>query len=178
MPVNMVQVSFLLGTHLSWAALLLKYSNDKLKYPSVETRGVWKPLTFEIDIFGQIHPKPVSDTQSQNHTESENTSAYPLQGAARSTMLPASSQENICCQMERETLSTSATGPKSGGNDDPEISQVDFSSCQRLDWTDNTKDWQKYVNRKGFKTDDITGSCSMWKPTLPMNITPDKESIR
>ncbi len=54
---------------------------------------------------------------------------------------------------------------------------VDFSKCDRLDWSKNTKNWEKYVNIKEVTT-DIIGSCPMWQPTQPMNITPDRGSVQ
>ncbi len=83
-------------------------------------------------------------------------------------------------QADSETLSASLTVlvTVAGITDDTEIPKLDFSSCQRLDWTDNKKDWQKYVNIKELQTDDIVASCPILRQTQPMRITPVEESIR
>ncbi len=174
---NMIQVSLLLGTQRSWAALLLKKSYDTLKYPPVETKGIWKPLTFEIDLFGQIHTKNVSDTHIHDHRVVESASVSPVYGLASSI---TNNQENIPHHTMSETASTFATAqvPISKGSGLTVIPKVDFSSCQRLDWTDNTKDWRKYVNIKELKADDIMVPCPMWEPMQPMNIIPNEQSIR
>ncbi len=93
-------------------------------------------------------------------------------------LLPTYSEENNYLQTEQETLIATATAPVSGHKDFTANPIVDFSSCTKLDWTENTKDWQKYVNTKEVKIDDIVRSCPMWTPTQPMTITPDRESIR
>ncbi len=180
LPANMVQVSLLLGTHRSWAAVLVKKSCKILTYPPVETRGIWKPVNFEIDLFGQMHTKPLSATQSPNFREVASSSFSPIQAAANSVLRPPYTQENLQYQTEPEISSASVTAPVTvhPPSDDTEIPQVDFSTCQRLDWADNTKDCQKYVNITEVKTDDIVASCPMWKPTKPMKITPDEQSIR
>ncbi len=128
---------------------------------------------------GQLHTKQVAKTQSHSYREVHSFSESTVQAAASSVLLPSYIQENIPVHTNSETLSTSAIAPVTlhPPSDDTEYPHVDFSSCQRLDWTDNTKDWQKYVNIKELKTDDIAMSCPMWEPTKPMKITPDEASI-
>ncbi len=91
-------------------------------------------------------------------------------------LLPSHYWENILHQTESVTPSAPVTLP--GPSDGTRISRVDFSSCPRLDWIESRKDWQKYVETKDVKTGDIVMSCSLWKPTQPMNITPDRDSLR
>ncbi len=179
LPTNMVQVSLLFGTHRSWAALLLKTSYT-LKYPLLDTKVIWKPATFDVDMFGEIHAKPVSDAQNQRCMELELSSVSPVQHTESSILLQSYRRENTSGQIEPETSSASVTAPAAvlKRTDDTAIPQVDFSSCQRLVWTENTKDWQKYVKIKQVKTGDIVASCPMWKPTEPMKITPDRDSLK
>ncbi len=176
---NMVQVSLLLGTHRSWAALFLKKSCDTLKQPSVETGTIWTPITVEFDLFGQIYAITESDSQSESDQDMKRSVVSPVQRATRSVLPPTYSQENSPLQTEPETLSATATAPVivSGHSDITANSIVDFSSCTKLDWVENTKDWQKYVKIKEVKIDDMVRSCSMWSPAQPMRVAPDKESI-
>ncbi len=74
---NMVQISLLLGTHRSWAVLFLKKSCDTLKHTPVETGAIWKPITLEFDLFGQIFAKPESDSQSERHGDMERSVLKP-----------------------------------------------------------------------------------------------------
>ncbi len=175
---NMVQVSLLLGTHRSWAALMLKKSHDTRNYRPIDAKGIWKPMSLELDKFGQLHTRLMSDTQSQSSIEMERIALPPDQVTERSK-LRESYNTNIPHQTEPKTLFASVTAAVtvSEGQNDTSIPVVDFSSCQRLDWAENTKDWQKYVKIKKLKADDIVESCSMWKPADPMKFTPDRESL-
>ena len=179
LQMNMVQVS-LLGTHRTWAALLLTKSRDELKYLPLETRTIWKPITLDLDKFGHIYTKPESESQSESYLEIKRSALSPVPRAASSTLLQSYSQENNSPQPEPEISAASATVPvtPSGHSDDTLTPKVDFSSCQKLDWTENTKDWQKYVKVKKVKIDDIVGSCPIWNPTEPMKVTPDRDSLR
>ena len=111
LPINMV-ISLKIGRQRSWAAILLKKSYDTLKYPTMEKRGIWKPMTFQIDMFGQVHTK-LSDAQSQHKREMgrssdtpglEKTSDSPGQRTRRSMLLAAHDQEYISRETEAETF--------------------------------------------------------------------------
>ena len=179
---NMAQVSLLLGTHKSWAALFLKRSCDELKQTSLETGAIWKPLTLAFDLSGQIYTKPDSDSQSESYRDMGKPVVSAVPGAA-SPALSTYSQENNPFQTEPDIPSESGIIPltAAGHSNGTAIPKVNFSSCQSLDWAENTKNtkgWQKYVKIKEVKIDDIIESCPMLNPTQPMTITPDRESIR
>ncbi len=167
---NMVQISLLLGTHRSWAALLLKKSCDTLNQPPAEIAAICKPLTLDFALSGQIYIKyePDSDlsvqiyTKPESHTHSESywdmnkSVVSPVPGAA-SSAFSTYSQENNPLQTEPEPSPASGITPEtfSGHSDDTAIPKMNFSSSQRLDWIENTKDWQKYVKIKAVKIDNI-----------------------
>ncbi len=172
LPISMAPLSLLLGTHRAWAAVLLKKSNSTQKYPSVESKankGSSRDVIFEIDIFGEIHTKSMLHTQRQSQMESGESPIKP-------TIPPTYSQETVVHQTEPETSPSQETVGRR--RVDTEIPEVDFSCCSRLDWTENTKDWQKYVRIKQLITDDIIRSCNIWRPTQLMKITPDRDSLR
>ncbi len=168
----MVQVPVQLGTYRSWAALLTKKSQDTLKYQALETKGIWKPIIFEMDMFGKMHTRAIVDTHRQDNSDLERPKVSPSQVTDSSPWVSSPSQENMFCQTEPETSSAAVPRPNDAGP------QVDFSSCQRLDWTENKKDWQKYLQIKEVKTHDIVQSCPMWKPALPMKTTPCEDFIK
>ncbi len=176
LSMNVIQVSLLLGPHKSWAALLVKQSIDAKKYPLVENKGIWKPTNFDINIFGTIHAKPTSVMQSQKKKENE-ASAGLLSGQETGNRLTTKSEGNPHQTSETNSLSAPPQVMVHDSNAETARPKVNFSSCQRLDWSENTKDWQKYVTTKEAIVDDIAGSCPMWKPTQPMKITPDKEFL-
>ncbi len=53
---------------------------------------------------------------------------------------------------------------------------VDFFSYQRLDWSENKKDWQNCLNMKEIDTD--VANCNMWKPSQPMRVTPNTDTLQ
>ncbi len=178
-PMNMVQISVMLGNQQkTWAALLVKKSYVTLKYLPAPTEDTWKPMGFGIDMNGQIGSKSISETQTENPEEILGPLEASAQGIACTTLLPTHNYEHAPSQVDRNISSTS-------GRQKTDIlstdwlgsSLVDFSSCQKLDWSENTRDWEKYVKIKNVKTDDIVSSCPMWKPEYPMNFTPDKGSL-
>ncbi len=160
LPTNMFQVSLILGTCRSWAALLLKKSHE----PPMETNEISRPITFEMDMFGKMHARFMSAPQCRSRKMERS---------------PAYTRENLSHQTEPETSSPSVKGPATvpERSDATTISR-DFSSCQRLDWTKNKKAWQKYVKLKEVRTDDMIESWPTWKPTQPMKTTPDRASLR
>ncbi len=177
---KIIQLCSELDTYRSWASLLIKMSYSALKYSLVESKGIWIPITFEMDIFGKMHTRPMSDIQSQGNMEIEKSLVSTGHETESPTLLPTYSQENIPHQTNAETSSLSATEPLTEPmpRDDIAVHQMDFSSIQRLNWSENKKDWQKFVKIKKVKTDDIAVQCPMWQPTQPMKTTPEKQSVR
>ncbi len=175
LTISMVQVAILIGTHRSWAVLLLKKSHDPLKYPPVETKGIWKATNFKLDILGQIYTTQVSATQNQGVRGMQELP----DSTKRATIaeLPPEDQEDT---LPRKEAANSAVNEISHGSGSYENSnpEVDFSSCQRLNWSENKKDWQTYANIKEVKTDDSVSSCPILTPAQPMKITPDRDSLR
>ncbi len=66
------------------------------------------------------------------------------------------------------------TSPSS--NDDTNI-PVDFSIFNKLEWSKNKKDWESYVHGETPTIETIVNSCSLWKPTTPMTVTPDRKIL-
>ncbi len=258
---SMVQVSLLLDTHRSWAAILLKKSYDTLKNKPVEIKGIREPTKFGMDMSGEIHStenllesqnnrdmeraqnlsgtqeqnnrcagraQNLPDIQSQNNcdmereqmvlgteeqknrdvervrnvpdTQSPNTQdmereEHPSGTEEQSsrdverTHILSDTHENESCElsptdavcMEAETSSSRAVEVTSRGTKadvTTHIPLMDFSSCQRLDWSENMTDWKKHIKVKEVKTDDVAMSCPFWKTTLPMKVTPNKELLK
>ncbi len=211
---NMVPVTLQLGTDRSLAALLMKKSYDTLQNLTLETKGTWKPIIFEMDMFGQMHTRSVLDTQCHGHRQNERPAisygpetdstalvSSPRQKSMFSQTEPGAScairpslstgqvtdnpalvstrrQENTSRQIDPETIHIIKTRPISVRVFSCAAPQVDYSFCQTLNWTENTKDWQKYVHIKEVQTDDIVRECPIWTPTSPMKTTPDEDSIR
>ncbi len=55
---------------------------------------------------------------------------------------------------------------------------VNYSFFNKLDWSENKRDWQKYVKIKDVEITDILTSCAMLQPQLPMNVTPSRDQLQ
>ena len=178
--VNLVQMSLLLGMQRTWAALLLKKSYAIPRYPSAMVEGIWKPINFDIDMHGLIRSKSISETHSRDAEEIQ----IPLKGPSKrridTALLPMHINDDDAPQTDAVEETSSASGvqvPNIKSTDLLGSTTVDFSSCHKLDWSENKKDWEKYIKIKVVETNDIVASCPMWKPEHPMKITPDKGSL-
>ncbi len=47
-----------------------------------------------------------------------------------------------------------------------------------LTWDQNKRNWEEILNESQDSHDDWITSCDVWKPTLPMKITPDADSLK
>ncbi len=181
--INVIPVSFQLRTQRAWAAILAKksYDTNTLNFLPLEIKGIGKPMGFDVDMFGQIHTKGVYDTQSH---ENKAIAIDKLLGAAvreiKNPTLHTNDQENATLPMEREESNGSnpSVVTEDISRDKIPYNRVDFSSCQRLNWSEHAQDWRGYIKVKEVKGDDAFVSCPMWKPTQPMRITPSRECLR
>ncbi len=56
--------------------------------------------------------------------------------------------------------------------------KVAIQPSYKLDWTSNKKNWQKHVRLSEETVQDYIELGDIWMPRLPMQITPDKESLK
>ncbi len=181
---KLLQISLQLGMQRTWAVLILREVPQTLKYPVQETKGLWKPSSFQIDICGRIHADTVSETQRHNSRGKER-SPVPVGRDTDSATMSTGYTNVTSPSQQTDEIPWSASDvsntfvPSLGSKDDADKRQVDFSSYQRLDWVENTVNWEKYVRVKEGSINDVIQSCpAMWKPTQPMRITPSIDSIK
>ncbi len=65
----------------------------------------------------------------------------------------------------------------SGTEKSQDPGMVDFSAYGSLDWDRNKRDWESYVRVNTPAVESTVTSCSLWKATQPMTVTPDKETL-
>ncbi len=54
----------------------------------------------------------------------------------------------------------------------------DFSSVKVLEWSKNKDSWENNVHVEILRISKIVDSCSLWKPTKPMTVTPDRKKLQ
>ncbi len=183
LPLRVTHVSLKLGQHRSWAIIGLKKASRTLSYPSLKGNGEWQPTHFQIDVYGRIHARnaTVPKDQYSNVTDEPCVSECTDVG---------SSQDNATEAVEDTVVKNAAQPteikrPLSSQDDDytlvgyePEPPIVNFSSVHRLAWSENKKDWEKYVNAQESTLENIVASCPMLEPTQPMRVTPGVDSLQ
>ncbi len=176
----------------SWAAVILS-SAAKGDQCSVQA-------DFRLDADGEIHPikqkkdqvATLSPTQqisaggagaSAGHHQKRPSVPLPRQAdASLPDDVPAigdSETENMTLDsssQDQTEESLSEDVPATESSDTHSV--VAYSSFQRLDWTNNKKDWQKYVKTKEVETNEILTTCNMLQPAVPMTVTPEKNHLQ
>ncbi len=77
------------------------------------------------------------------------------------------------------SLSTLPSGSSLNSLSSHEVTDlpVDVYYYDKLDWSKNKKDWASYVHGEMPEIETTVNSCSLWKPTKPMAVTPDKAML-
>ncbi len=173
---DVVHVKLAFGEITTWAAVLLKKSPGKLMYPHLQVQGLWKPTEFRVGLSGQVcvalHLEDHTPMPLPSHIPSvEATEMQPTHMAGDADgRTPAIGSSPLAEHMAEQTVSDKEK--------DDVSNRVDFRSCTRLNWSENKKDWRKYVNVKALDTDDIVGSSPMWDATHPMMVTPNRSIVQ
>ncbi len=68
--------------------------------------------------------------------------------------------------------------PKQSTEVTVETAPADFSTFNQLNWDENKKNWQDSLITAKQSTKDIIDSCDIWEPRLPMQMTPDRDSLK
>ncbi len=55
---------------------------------------------------------------------------------------------------------------------------VELLTLRELNWEQNKANWQGILKEEKQSIDECITSCDIWRPTSPMQFTPDKESLR
>ncbi len=65
-------------------------------------------------------------------------------------------------------------------DDEVETTQApaDFSTLNELNWDENKKNWQESLITAKQSPESIIDSCDIWQPQLPMQMTPDRDSLK
>ncbi len=170
-PCNMNFTEVPLCIKTSWAAMHLKRS--ELSSPLRSVCGANLPQVHSnLEGFLQIEETPDHQHARQGPSEvvsSSQTLATAENVAESDVSGPAA--ERRSSTLENKSLVTSAISRYS--TNIPE----DFSILQKLDWSTNKKDWETYVHGETPTIETVVNSCSLWKPTTPMNVTPDKTTL-
>ncbi len=171
--INFTQVLLHLGRERPWAVIQLKSAGQTLKYAPLDSDRESYTSKFSVDLYSWIciedtsdhrwHVDPASSPQTSSHE-----AVGPVEIAAT-----ASKMETNTSGPERKIV---VNPPLYVDEDANPV--VDVTSFKKLDWSKNKKDWKSYVHGETPTTEKIIESCSLWKPTKPMTVTPDKGTLK
>ena len=138
-----------------WGIIVAKKSQQLLPYNFGATESI--PC---VDVRGQLQYKDVIPKPPE--------SFQILEGAtSKQTSSPSSDAE----------LNVSAE-PSNYEIPQPTGVPTQFPDVRELNWDQNKKNWQGILKESRTSIDDYVDSCAIWEPKLPMQITPDRQSLK
>ncbi len=122
-----------------------------------------------IDINGQLEIQEELGEKDEGQVTSQNSEEIPDSAWKGKT------------DVEENTSSTTSD-PGTGATDD-EVdktvqSPADFSTFHELNWDQNKKNWQENLKETKQSSEEVIASCDIWEPRLPMQMTPDRDSLK
>ena len=166
--INFIEAPSCLGQKKSWTAIHVKRCAVSLSLDQDYDTNLSK-FYINVNGFVQIWKRP--EYQHVKEDTSLVASRQKIPGSAdlateSDFSRPAAEKRSYL--LEKSPLS-SAHATKAALN---------FSSVPKLDWSKNKKDWESYVHGETPTTETVVNSCSLWKPTTPMTVTPDKDTLK
>ncbi len=146
----------------SWAVIVAKMCRDSLSF-NFDSKSV--KLT--VDMHGRLqnaqsNPKyegqKISECSSHDAPDAQPKRIMDLDGEPSSE------------------ISTSRMGVHDGV--ETTLTPVDFSTLHELNWGANKKNWDEILTESKISVDEIIAACDIWEPRLPMQITPDRDSMK
>ncbi len=172
--INFTQVPFCLGKQTPWTAIHLVTSGEQSL--CLNSGNDLKLLDVRTNLSGFIQMEGASD--HHQHVEQGPSRHVPAQDSlATGEHVEDATETGALGSAVEGSLSTNSSMVTSNTRAGATNLPVDFSTCSKLDWSKNKKDWESYVHGATPTTETIVNSCSLWKPAKPMTITPGKAEL-
>ncbi len=173
--INFTHVPFCLGGRRPWTAIHLKISKQT---PCLDSQSDSKLPEVRTDLYGFIQIEETSDHQHVELDPSSRVSSHEIlptgEDLEDTTESVGSGRTAVGSSFTPGNRSL-VTSPSS---DVATNLPVDFCFQNKLDWSKNKKCWERYVHGEAPNIGTIVNSCSLWKPTKPMTVTPDKATLK
>ena len=184
---SFIELTCKFDSQTSWGALIVPFT--------AKGHQTGTPARFRVELDGDIqsitrgnYPSTIS---SLNQISAENGSAAVShqsdnQGIPRSSnphtsppeYVPEIEDSNTDSVPDVSSNQSEADADVHKSDDGDTNNMMDYSSYQKLDWTNNKKDWKKNVITKDVETQEILISCDMLQPAVPMTVTPKREHLQ
>ncbi len=143
-----------------WAVIAVKRSAVVARY---ELNGYDRE--FKIDISGQVHNVSSSEEQPNSVENAKHEGAFSKPDA------------DVDFSADSTVVSQLITEPQDGFDDSSEL-PVDLSTVRELNWDQNKENWENILRKPDQSVAGYLNSCEFLEPQIPMQITPDKDSVR
>ncbi len=147
------------GNGRSWATMVVRKSQEAL-----QCYFNYSCMKLCIGIHGQLeHNECTTDSEGLE------TSKIPRKNAPDSA--------------SKETIGDDGSPPskipklRTDSKDETIQPAVDFSALHELNWDKNKCNWQEILKEANISADECINKCDIWNPRLPMQITPDRNSL-
>ncbi len=151
-----------------WAVLTVPKAPQCLPYIYRDER-----IHLYVDVFGlvqqqeYVHQHPVSDVGPGVDEPGTSGSFSPFHNA-KDTIADVSTEYNM----------DSNTDDVANATETDMVPTVEFGVYQKLEWPRNKKNGGQILKEYHEESlDDFVNTCSIWKPCVPMTVTPERESL-
>ncbi len=157
-PTGVLQVSEFYDTF--WAVVTIRRYH-LFKVPYNFARSI---VAFSKDMYGRLWCEDFRKGNKRNDKEGKHV--------AQSDTSEVDKQPNI---PKRDVSSLGYVRARNTENVNP---PVQFSRLRELNWDQNKANWQGILKVEKQSIDECISTCDIWQPSCPMQLTPDRESLR
>ncbi len=155
------------GGNTSWALIAAKSHQDIFFYNSGNNS-----IKFAIDINGKLLLQKFSQKSEEPEASNNSDKAERVQDEAPDTSSKGIIDVGGSPPSNRRKISTADK------DDEGETVQAPVEFSTELNWDTNKKNWDEILGEANKSTDECTASCAVWKPCKPMQVTPDRDSLK
>ena len=127
-----------------------------------------KPLPYNFDITETVPCLDVRGRLQYKHVTARRSDTFEfLEGASSLQTSPSSEAEPDVPGLPSNYKVLQPTGLP-----------AEFPILSELNWDKNKSNWQGILKESRTSIDNCVDACAIWEPKLPMQITPDRQSLR
>ncbi len=147
------------GSKFFCAILLSKQPKKPLPY---KLDGNWD-MALHIDVHGRLHHE--NATERGEHLD--------ISPEEQPSLVSELLTEALQSAQQKVPMLLSAAEPTEAINPPPAL-----ATFRELTWDQNKRNWEEILKESHDSHDEWIKLCDVWKPMLPMRITPNRDSLR
>ncbi len=156
------------GDNTPWALIAAKNRQDIFFSNSGNSS-----VKLRIDINGQLLQEDCKQTGEGQEVSNQPDEALGENGAQdRDSVQKRITDVDGSPPPNRSKLSTTEK------DEEVDVSQTPVEFSTELNWDTNKKNWDEILGEAKTSTDEYIASCEVWEPRKPMQVTPDRDSLK